>query len=257
MTEFLLLTLYAPLASWGDIAVGEVRGSWDRPSRSAVLGLVAAALGADRADQDAHDALDAGYGVAVRQDAAGAPLVDYHTAQTAVEGTVKALKKRGAPLTRRALLDRRSGDPQTILSRRSYRQDALSTVALWARAGARWPLAELAERLRRPAWVLYAGRKANAFGLPLHPEVVPGATLAAAFARRAGAPAALDVSRLRLAPVAAREISHDPCDGFASGLRAVRRDVRRDAGAQRTRWQFAERVVEVGVPDDATVEHAA
>ena len=73
MTEFLLLTLYAPLASWGDIAVGEVRGSWDRPSRSAVLGLVAAALGVDRADQAAHDALDVGYGVAVRQDAAGAP----------------------------------------------------------------------------------------------------------------------------------------------------------------------------------------
>ena len=32
-----------------------------------------------------------------------------------------------------------------------------------------------------------------------------------------------------------------------SGLRPLRRDVRRDAGAHRTRWQFAERVVEVGV----------
>lgn len=248
MTDFLLLTLYAPLASWGDIAVGEVRGSWDRPSRSAVLGLVAAALGIDREAQDAHDVLDAGYGVAVRQDAAGALLVDYHTAQTAVEGTVKALKKRGVSLTRRALLDRRNGDPQTILSRRSYRQDALATAALWARAGARWPLAELAERLRRPTFVLYAGRKANVFGLPLDPEVVPGATLAAAFARRAEPPRALDASRLRLAPLHAREIAHDPCDDFASGLRPLRREVRRDARAQRTRWQFAERVVEVGVP---------
>lgn len=249
MTPFLLLTLYAPLSSWGDIAVGEVRGTWDRPSRSAVLGLVAAALGVDRDDQGAHDALDSGYGVAARQDAAGAPLVDYHTAQTAVEGTVKALKKRGVPLTRRALLDKRNGDPQTILSRRSYRQDALATVALWARAGARWPLGQLVERLRRPVFVLYAGRKANAFGLPLDPEVVAADTLAGAFARRADPPRALDASRLRLAPVGAREIAHDPCaDDFASGLRTVRRELRRDAGAQRTRWQFAERVVEVGVP---------
>ena len=30
MTGFLLFTLYAPLASWGEIAVGETRGSWDR-----------------------------------------------------------------------------------------------------------------------------------------------------------------------------------------------------------------------------------
>ena len=264
MTEFLLLTLYAPLASWGDIAVGEVRGSWDRPSRSAVLGLAGAALGIDRDDQGAHDALDAGYGVAVRQDSAGAPLVDYHTAQTAVEATVKALRRRDIPLTRRALLDKRGGDPQTILSRRSYRQDALATVALWARGGAPWPLAELAERLRRPAFVLYAGRKANAFGLPLDPEVVVADTLAAGFARRAGVPRALDASRLRLAPVGAREVAHDACaDGFASGLRTVRREVRRDAGAQRTRWQFAERVVEIGVPpspgdgDPSTAGHAA
>lgn len=267
MTAFLLLTLYAPLASWGDIAVGEVRGSWDRPSRSAVLGLVAAALGIDRDDQGAHDGLDVGYGVAVRQDSAGTPLVDYHTAQTAVEGTVKALKKRKVPLTRRALLDKRHGDPQTILSRRGYRQDALATVALWAHAGARWPLHELAERLRRPVFVLYAGRKANAFGLPLDPAVVAADTLAAAFAHRADVPRALDASRLQLAPVGAREIAHDPCgsatEGFASGLRTVRREVRRDAGAQRTRWQFAERVVEVGVPTlphgdpPPAAEHAA
>ncbi|HEV2643569.1 MAG TPA: CRISPR-associated protein Cas5, partial [Candidatus Elarobacter sp.] len=78
MTDFLLFTLYAPLSSWGDIAVGEMRGTWDRPSRSAVLGLVAAALGLLRDDQAAQEALDGGFGVATRLDASGAPSADYH-----------------------------------------------------------------------------------------------------------------------------------------------------------------------------------
>lgn len=246
MTDFLLLTLYAPLASWGDIAVGEFRGSWDRPSRSAVLGLVAAALGLERENQDAHDALDRGYGLAVRADAPGTPLVDYHTAQTVDAATVK----RRRPATRAELLAGR--DRQTILSRRTYRQDALATAALWVRDGAkaRWTLDAVANALSRPRFVLYAGRKANVFGLPLDPRVESAPTLAEALSRRPAIPRALpalDAEPWRAATPTEVEVSHDPCEGFASGLRPLRRDVRRDAGAHRMRWQFAERVVEVGV----------
>ena len=42
---FLLFTLYAPMASFGEVAVGERRMSWSRPGRSAILGMVAARLG--------------------------------------------------------------------------------------------------------------------------------------------------------------------------------------------------------------------
>lgn len=244
MREFLLLTLYAPLSSWGDIAVGEFRGSWDRPSRSAVLGLVAAALGLERENQDAHDELDRGYGVAVRADVSGTPLVDYHTAQTVSATTVR----KRQPATRAELLDVR--DRQTILSRRSYHQDALATVALWAREGARWPLEALRDALQRPQFVLYAGRKANVFGLPLDPSVERAATLAEALALRPcalDALTALDTEHWRQAPSATVEVSHDACDGFESGLRQLRRDIRRDTGAHRGRWQFANRVVDVGV----------
>ena len=248
MTDFLLLTLYAPLASWGDIAVGEFRGSWDRPSRSAVLGLVAGALGLEREAQEAHDALDAGYGVAVRVDDAGAPLVDYHTAQTVDAATVR--KQR--PRTRAELLA--VGERQTVLSRRTYRQDALATVGLWARHGdVRWPLTTLRDELRRPRFAPYAGRRSNPLGLPLDPRIVPADDLAGAFAgydaRRSNPHTALDDdARAPWTHVADEaEVSHDPCDGFPSGLRALRREVRRDAGAHRVRWQFAERVVDVGV----------
>src|SRR5690606_28703064 len=134
MTAFLLATLYAPMASWGDITVGERRTSWDRPSRSAVLGLVAAALGIDRQDQAGHDALDAGYGVAVRVDAPGRLMVDYHTAQTLRQSEVRSAR----PRTRREMIRHGEGrhSLETILSWREVRVDAAYTLALWGREGA-------------------------------------------------------------------------------------------------------------------------
>jgi CRISPR system Cascade subunit CasD len=263
MKEVLLFTLYAPTASWGTIAVGEHRNSWDRPSRSAVLGLVAAALGLRREDGDAHDDLETGYRVAVRLDAPGTPMTDYHTAQTVAES---AARRRGVR-TRAELLA--AGDPETILSRRAYRQDALATAALWVPGEGRWTLAEIAGALWKPAFALYAGRKANPLGFPLAPEVVRADSLAAAFLQRArrhgmpseGDPAAGDaVSRMRdqLRPRDGwgREVSHDPWDG-ETGLRPLRRELRRDAIADRTRWLFRERTVQVGllpVPDGEPTE---
>ena len=241
MTDFLLATIYAPTASWGDIAVGELRGSWDRPSRSAVLGLVAAALGIERGDQAAHDALEEGYGVAVRLDRPGSALVDYHTTQTVRQSVAEMA--RGQP--RAALLAME--DRETILSWRTYRQDALATVALWARPGARWTLEQLGAALRAPEFVLYAGRKANPLGLPLDPAVVRSETLLGAFLERAAPPALLEWPAPGRREGRVTEIAHDPCVGFESGLRGLRRETRRDAGPQRSRWQFTERAVEIGV----------
>lgn len=254
MTGFLLFTLYAPLASWGEIAVGEARGSWDRPSRSAVLGLLAAALGITREDQDGHDALDASYGLAVRLDAGGASLMDYHTAQTAAEAEIKKAFGKERPTTRRALLA--VAERQTILSRRELREDALATACLWAREGARWPLGALKRALERPAFTLYAGRKANAFGLPVSPVIVEAESLAGAFAQRPprrAEDAFKVLDRLKSRNAWGREVAHDPLpQGIGSGLTAVRTETRRDGSPRRDRWQFAERAVTIGLlPEEA------
>jgi len=42
--DFLVFQLQAPLASWGDTAVGEYRGSYEYPGESALLGLLAAVI---------------------------------------------------------------------------------------------------------------------------------------------------------------------------------------------------------------------
>ncbi len=238
--EALIFTLYAPLSSWGDEAIGEVRSSWDRPSRSAILGLVAAALGLTRDDAEAHARLDIMLGLAVRVALSGAEFIDYHTAQDPTDVAVRKFR----PRTRKAALE--CAD-LTSLSPRSLRQDALYVIALWQREPADWTLDSIAKSLREPVFPLYAGRKANALGLPLHPVVGMFESLAAALGTMPPLPAEL----LRLQPKSGwgREVSYDRCSasiaGFAEeGRRSIRR---RDAQPHRQRWQFAERIVDVSL----------
>ena len=238
MTAFLRFTIYAPLASWGDPAVGEIRGSWDRPSRSALLGLVAAALGVLREDDPTHARLDASLGVAVRVLAGGEGLVDYHTTQNPKASVVK----RAAPATRRDALA--AGEPGTALSKRSLRQDALYVAALWLKPGASVTLEEISAALRSPVFTLYAGRKANALGLPLAPAIVDAESLAAALRDEPALPE--EFRYLRTRGAWGREVAHDPCDDFPPALIAEQIVTRRDDSPLRSRWQFSNRVVHIG-----------
>ena len=192
MRDYLIFQLYGPLASWGDIAVGETRPSSFAPSKSAVLGLVAASLGLRRPDttpdegerrrlEDAHAALAEGYGMAVKLTQPGLPLTDYHTVQVPSSGSGRNKKVFA---TRRDELTRAPRqDLITILSRRDYRQDAYAAVALWARDRAPCPLEALRARFLEPEFVLYLGRKSCPPALPLNPEIVSSACVEEALDR--------------------------------------------------------------------------
>ena len=65
MTRFLTFALVAPMASFGGLAVGERRSGWDRPGRSAVLGLIGACLGVEREDDAGQAALAESYHLAL------------------------------------------------------------------------------------------------------------------------------------------------------------------------------------------------
>jgi CRISPR system Cascade subunit CasD len=243
VTSFLLFTLHAPLASWGEIAVGEWRGSWDRPSRSAVLGLLGAALGLLRDDVTALAALADGYGVGVRNDSVGDTMQDYHTAQS----VSRVEMRRSGARTRADMMA--VADKQTILSRREYRQDVVFTVAVWQSGSARWQLGVLADALRFPVFALYAGRRSNPLGLPVHPVVVEASTLASALESRLPLPDNVPAEFRRLRPRQGwgREVAHDSCVGFESGLvEPFRRYIRRDSPVNRLGWLFEERVMHVG-----------
>lgn len=232
MPEYLTFTLAAPIAAMGGIAVGERRGTWDRPGRSAVLGLVAACLGLDRADEDAHGLLEASYALALRVEWVGPLLADYHTAQ------VPPARRGRRFATRAQELDRPSWELNTILSRRDYRCDVLAFVALWLRIEApRWPLAALADALRAPEFTPYFGRKSCPLMLPFGPRVAEAEDAVAALAAHAET---LPLAGALVAPwgrAAAPVVALDR--DAAGGHEIARVERRRDAIASRRRWQFA------------------
>ncbi len=188
MRDYLVFQLYGPLASWGDIAVGETRPSALTLTKSAILGLVAAALRLKRPDtihfendeprtarersecEAGHTKLAEGYGIAIKVETLGLPLSDYHTAQVPSSGTGR--NRRVFSTRRDELTSGYKSDLNTILSRREYRQDAFCVVALWARPDAPYALDALRNALLEPGFTLYLGRKACPLALPLQPTVV-------------------------------------------------------------------------------------
>jgi len=240
MAEFLLFRLYGPMAAWGDIAVGEQRPSAPHPSKSAVLGLVAAALGIRRDQDDAHRALANGYGFAVRVDAVGVPQRDYHTAQ--IPGSIARLKHLS---TRRdETLDR--GNLYTVLSSRDYRCDAMYTPCLWPREGAPYPLSSLVGALKGPRFPLYLGRKSCPLALPLTPAWLTAETLDAALrvydAQMPEAQRRFIKERYLGQPSPGRDLYWEEDAVMAPGaVRYVHSTPRQDIPLSRKRWQFSKR----------------
>lgn len=239
--RYLLFTLYAPLGACGEIAVGERRMSWARPGRSAILGLVAAARGAERTDEAAHRRLDEELHYAVRTDAPGRPLMDYHTAQTP-----KARRGRTFAVRREEL---ESDGINTVLSSREWLADAFFTIALWPRADQAVDLDEIAAALQRPRFILYFGRKSAPLGLPLNPEVVEADTFVAALdARRRTAEEQRVLQHAGVGDAARGAIACDHDAPGAPGAGGIER--RRDIVVSRTRWQFADRLERVVLRED-------
>lgn len=164
--DILLFRLYGSMASWGDIAVGENRHTANYPSKSALLGLLGVALGIERNDEERQWHLQEGYALAVESFTAGHLLRDYHTAQ--VPDSVGKFTYR----TRRDELVLGKERLGTILSSREYRCDALALVAVRALADAPFSLAEIQEKLLKPVFHLYLGRKSCPLAAPLNPQLL-------------------------------------------------------------------------------------
>ena len=163
MTEYLIFFFNAPMASFGTYAGHERRGSDNVLHRSAILGLIGAALGIKRNDSEAQLSLRR-YRVAVQSLTENVHLRDYHTAQT-------VHRKIRRPDSRRVAIEAAGQDIKTTITYRDYRTDVAFAVAVWEEGDA-WPLSVLAEALVKPSYVLYAGRKSCPFSAPLAPIIV-------------------------------------------------------------------------------------
>lgn len=161
MQPHLVFTLTAALAAMGDLAGHERRGSLAWPGRSAILGLLGAALGLERGgDFSALDAL----GVAVAVFDEGALLRDYHTVETVPSAAVRRPNSRPQALAAAGLR------ACTTITLRDYRLDALYGVAVWG-----GDLAPLRVALAAPRFTLYLGRKSCPLSAPPGAEIVSAA----------------------------------------------------------------------------------
>ena len=232
MSNYLVIPLYTGIASWGDIAVGEVRPSYDRPSKSAIMGLIAAAMGIRRDEEQRLMDLSKGYDLTVVVESAGEPLRDFHTVQAP-----STMKGHAKYLTRKDELGEDPSNLNTIVTTRDYRCDAYYFVLLSPRSSnPPYPLTEIAERLRQPTFVLYLGRKSCPVCHPLGPFIITADSVSTAVRqaltmRPPFFPPLKKASRVRV--YCEREPSPDE--------RVEQLITRRDALSSRSRWQYSDR----------------
>lgn len=146
----LLLRLAAPLQAWGTASKFERRRTQREPSKSGVIGMLAAALGLRR-DADLSELTALRFGV--RVDREGKVIRDFHTAQ-AVKTEKKAKKEQ-------------TEEPEKIgyVTSRYYLSDAVFLVGLESEDHAL--LEKIETALRAPYFPLFLGRRSCPPTLPL------------------------------------------------------------------------------------------
>ncbi|SRR5258708_3302377 len=135
----LLLRLAGPMQSWGTTSRFDQRDTGKEPSKSGVVGLLAAALGIDRenwADLEPLTRLSMG----VRHDRPGVPKRDYQTAQNIISADSSKMH-------------------ETAVTTRDYLADAAFLVGLEGQD--RSLIQRMHSALRDPVWPLALGRKSH------------------------------------------------------------------------------------------------
>lgn len=141
----LLLRMRAPMMSWGDHSSFTIRDTRLEPTKSAVVGLLCAALGRPRSEP-VHDLAALKMGVRVNKE--GLVQCDYHT-------VLDGIKSSG-------------GKGDTVLSYRYYVADADYLIGLEGDAAL---LEELDVALLSPRWQLYFGRKSFVPSRPVRLQI--------------------------------------------------------------------------------------
>lgn len=138
MKQTLLLRLAGPMQSWGTQSRFSIRDTGLEPSKSGIFGLLCAALGAPRDDEETLQRLRDRLVMGVRVDREGVMKKDFHTAKDVAKASG-------------------SGTKDTEISDRWYLADADFLVGLESDDAAF--LRVLNQALARPVWQICLGRK--------------------------------------------------------------------------------------------------
>jgi CRISPR system Cascade subunit CasD len=241
VTEHLILCLEGPLQAWGDVAMDPRRPTRAFPSRSALAGLLANALGWRYRDADRTTALQDALRYAVREDRRPQIVRDYQTADLGAIGTEGwtrwGVEKRGG-----------GSAAGTQILEKLYLADGAFRVALALRDDAPVALDDIEAALRRPARPIFLGRK----GCPPAGHVLEGRREAPTPADALlGIPLATHDRDLLTRAGTSVRVWYDPADGGPEGFESVgaedvwdRRDFRSN------RFGGSRRVAQLLVPVD-------
>ena len=140
----ILLRLSGPLQSWGTQSRFHLRDTAAYPTRSGVLGMLAAACGIPRG-ADLGDLAD--LDLTIRVDRPGVRILDFHTIGGGLPRDWTVPTAEGA---------RRPEDGATIVTRRHYLADAAFTAAITGPTGV---LERVLHALAHPVWQPFLGRR--------------------------------------------------------------------------------------------------
>ncbi|MGO8685452.1 MAG: type I-E CRISPR-associated protein Cas5/CasD [Thermoleophilia bacterium] len=166
-SEVLALRLEGTLQAWGDSSRWSVRDTRPEPTKSAVIGIIAACFGwrldaeGDRRVAELARSLRMG----IRADREGIVLRDYHT----VGGTRSGSETPWTGLlTAEGKVKRNPASPglHTEVSERNYLSDGCYLVAVEGTAAI---IEEIEHALVRPLWPPFLGRKSCVPTAPLYP----------------------------------------------------------------------------------------
>jgi CRISPR system Cascade subunit CasD len=144
----LVLRLAAPLQSWGGPSRYNQRETRSQPTKSGILGLLAAAEGRDR-EASLTDLV--GLQLGVRVDQPGTLLRDYHT-----YSDYRGVPLLSAKTNAKGQQTRTTPPKYTGVTRRYYLQDAVFVAAL---RGPKALMQSLEEAVRNPVFPLCLGRR--------------------------------------------------------------------------------------------------
>jgi len=162
MNQYLAIKLDGVMQAWGGHTYEDLRHSELIPTRSAVLGILAACVGIDRKDVAELESLSATIRMAVRLDSRPQRMMDFHT-------VLDARKVDGKP------------NQNPVVSKREYLCDAKYTVLIQSTSESYFSLELLEQAIRQPVYTPFLGRRSCLLSRPLFDAVISAIDFKQAF----------------------------------------------------------------------------
>ncbi len=163
MNRYLAIKLDGVMQAWGGHTYEDLRHSELIPTRSAVLGMLAACLGIERGHVAELESLSASVRMAVRLDSKAQRIMDFHTVLDARKVDGKA-------------------NPNPVVSKREYLCDAKYTVLIQSAPEADYSLESIEQAIKQPVYTPFLGRRSCLLSRPLFDSVLSAIDFKQAFA---------------------------------------------------------------------------